>query len=125
MIRTRLPACAWRGCSCWQAKEITMPRKIFAIFLLCLAHQASADPFAGGDASIGKQMVQKHCINCHASSFGGDGSGIYTREDRIVKTAKGLVQQVRNCNTNLGLKWFDDEEMHVAAYLNQTYYHLK
>ena len=82
------------------------------------------DPFAGGDAKIGKQMVEKNCVACHASSFGGDGSAIYTREHRIVKTPKGLIQQVRNCNTNLGLKWFDDEELNVAAYLNQTYYHL-
>jgi hypothetical protein len=35
------------------------------------------------------------------------------------------VQQVRNCKTNIGLQWFEDEELHVAAYLNQTYYHLK
>lgn len=102
-----------------------MTKTLLAAALLCLTASANANPFADGDASLGKQMVQKHCISCHASSFGGDGSGIYTREDRIVKTAKGLIQQVRNCNTNLGLKWFDDEELHVAAYLNQTYYHLK
>lgn len=102
-----------------------MLKTVLALSLLSLTHQAIADPFSGGDAKIGKQMVEKHCINCHASSFGGDGSGIYTREDHIVKTPKGLIQQVRNCNTNLGLKWFDDEELHVAAYLNQTYYHLK
>lgn len=93
-----------------------------ALFATINAH---ADPFAGGDPKIGKQMVEKNCISCHASSFGGDGSGIYTREDRRVKTAKGLIQQIRNCNTNLGLKWFEDEEMHVASYLNQAYYKLK
>jgi len=49
----------------------------------------------------------------------GDGSGIYTREDHRVKSAKGLIAQIRNCNTNLGLKWFEDEEMHVASYLNK------
>ena len=90
--------------------------------LLVAAGLAHADPFAGGDPKIGKQMVEKHCITCHASSFGGDGSGIYTREDHRIKTAKGLLMQVRNCNTNLGLKWFEDEELHVASYLNNTYY---
>lgn len=84
---------------------------------------AQANPFATGDANVGKAMVQKHCISCHAASFGTDGSGIYTREDRKVKTAKGLIGQIRNCNTNLGLKWFEDEELHVARYLNDTYYH--
>lgn len=102
-----------------------MKKLLFALSLLVCINAAHANPFAAGDAKIGKKMVEKNCISCHASSFGGDGSGIYTREDHIIKTSKGLIQQVRNCNTNLGLKWFDDEEMHVAAYLNQTYYHLK
>ncbi|OIQ86578.1 green heme protein [mine drainage metagenome] len=100
-----------------------MLKKLYCLVLLCSAATlAHADPFASGDAKIGRQMVEKHCITCHASSFGGDGSGIYTREDRIVKNAKGLIAQIRNCNTNLGLKWFEDEEMNVASYLNQNYY---
>lgn len=81
-----------------------------------------ADPFAHGNANIGKALVEKHCISCHASSFGGDGSGIYTRDDRKVSDGSALVQQIRNCNTNLGLQWFEDEEIHVARYLNNTYY---
>lgn len=97
----------------------------FVLFVCFATASYAADPFAGGNAAIGKQMVEKNCIACHASQFGGDGSGIYTRENHIVKTPKGLIQQVRNCNTNLGLKWFDDEELNVAAYLNQTYYHLQ
>lgn len=83
---------------------------------------AHAEPFASGDPAIGKQMVEKNCIACHAARFGGDGSKIYTREDRRVKSAKGLVAQIRTCNTNLGLNWFEDEELHVARYLNDTYY---
>lgn len=81
-----------------------------------------AEPFSQGDPAIGKAMVEKHCINCHASRFGGDGSAIYTRDDRLVKSSKGLLAQIRNCNTMLGLKWFEDEELHVASYLNRTYY---
>lgn len=94
------------------------------ICLLCLltATVASAEPFAEGDPAVGKSMVEKNCISCHASKFGGDGSAIYTRENRIVKSSKGLLAQIRNCNTMLGLKWFEDEELHVASYLNKTYY---
>lgn len=100
-----------------------MFRQLVCIALFGLsAALAHADPFAAGDAAIGKQMVEKNCIRCHASSYGGDGSGIYTREDRRVNSASGLLTQIRNCNTMLGLKWFEDEEMHVAAYLNKTYY---
>jgi len=78
--------------------------------------------FSKADAVAGKSLHEKNCISCHASSFGGDGSAIYTREYNKIKTSKGLITQVRNCNTMLGLKWFDDEELNVAAYLNQTYY---
>lgn len=98
----------------------------FALLALLLASlSAHADPFAAGDAKIGKKMVQQNCTSCHISSFGGDGSSVYTRDDRIVKDAKGLLARIRTCETNLNLKWFEDEEMHVAAYLNQTYYHFK
>jgi len=90
--------------------------------LILLSGIASAEPFASADANAGKSLVTKNCVSCHAESFGGDGSSIYTREFRKVKTAKGLVAQVRNCNTMIGLKWFEDEELNVAKYLNQTYY---
>lgn len=95
---------------------------LITALLASMSGMAHAAPFAQADAAKGKALVEQHCISCHASSFGGDGSGIYTREDRIVKSAQGLVQQVRNCNTNLGLQWFDEEELNVARYLNDTYY---
>ncbi|MDI1362422.1 cytochrome c [Methylotenera sp.] len=90
--------------------------------LMLLTGLASAEPFASADANAGKALVAKSCVSCHAESFGGDGSSIYTREFRKVKTSKGLVAQVRNCNTMIGLKWFEDEELNAAKYLNQTYY---
>jgi mono/diheme cytochrome c family protein len=78
--------------------------------------------FTKADVAAGKALHDNNCISCHASSYGGDGSAIYTREYNKVKTSKGLIAQVRNCNTNIGLKWFEDEELNVAAYLNQAYY---
>jgi mono/diheme cytochrome c family protein len=93
------------------------------MFGLCFGLNASANElFSKADIAAGKSLHEKNCISCHASSYGGDGSAIYTREYNKIKTSKGLVTQVRNCNTMLNLKWFDDEELNVAAYLNQTYY---
>lgn len=95
------------------------------VFLLCclLSFAVSANElFAKADLKAGKTLLEKNCVSCHASSYGGDGSGIYTREYAKVKTSKGLVAQVRACNTNLDLKWFEEDELNVAAYLNQTYY---
>jgi mono/diheme cytochrome c family protein len=89
---------------------------------ITLSNLSFAEPYANADELAGKRLIDSNCISCHASSFGGDGSAIYTREFRKVNTSKGLVAQVRNCNTMLGLKWFEDEELNVAKYLNNTYY---
>ncbi len=97
-------------------------KSLFLGCLLLVSSYGSAEPFEGADALAGKALVEKHCISCHAANFGGDGSAIYTREHHKVQTSKGLVAQVRNCNTMLGLKWFEDEELNVASYLNKTYY---
>ena len=90
--------------------------------LAVFASAAQAEPFSQGDAAIGKKLVRENCISCHADKYGGDGSGIYTRDDRKVHSSSQLLAQVRNCNTMLGQQWFEDEELHVARYLNQTYY---
>lgn len=97
-------------------------KSLFLFGLLLISVNAFAEPFANADASAGKALVDKNCISCHAASFGGDGSAIYTREYHKIKTSKGLLAQVRNCNTMIGLKWFEDEELDVASYLNKTYY---
>lgn len=99
-----------------------MIKLVYLFGCIFFSSYAIAAPFENADAHAGKALVEKHCISCHASSFGGDGSAIYTREFRKVNTAKSLISQVRNCNTNLGLKWFEDEELNVAKYLNVTYY---
>ena len=90
--------------------------------LLLIANNGYAEVFKNADTLSGKALVDKNCISCHAQSFGGDGSSIYTREYRKIKTSKGLLAQVRNCNTMIGLKFFEDEELNVASYLNKTYY---
>lgn len=84
-----------------------------------------AEPFPKGDPKIGQTLAAKNCVSCHVSMFGGDGSAIYTRPDRKMKSAQQLLSQVRACNTNVGTNWFPEEELHVAAYLNKTFYKFK
>lgn len=55
--------------------------RYWLIALLSLTFAAQADPLAAGDVKLGKQLVDKNCIACHAARFGGDGSKMYTRED--------------------------------------------
>ncbi len=86
-----------------------LKHSIFLV-LLCISVNLQANElFAKADINAGKALVNQNCISCHASSYGGDGSEIYTREFAKVKSSKGLLAQVRNCNTMIGLKWFEDE----------------
>ncbi len=100
-------------------------RSIVLILAMLALGTAHAEPFPKGDAGKGKQLADKQCKACHVSLFGGDGSGVYTRADRKVKNAQQLASRVAACNTNTGANWMPEEEHHVAAYLNKTYYHFK
>lgn len=42
-----------------------------------------------------------------------------------MKSAEQLAARIRACNNNSGAGWFPEEEAHVAAYLNATYYRFK
>lgn len=95
------------------------------ILTLLASMPALADNTEKGDAKIGKTLHDKSCVACHASRFGEDGSKIYTRADRKVHNAQQLAARVKACNSNVGTNWFPEEEAHVAAYLNATYYHVK
>lgn len=98
---------------------------LLALILTLTAAVASADPFANGDPHAGKALTEKSCTACHVSMYGGDGSKIYTRPDRKVNSPEQLKSRIRACNNNSGAGWFPEEEAHVAAYLNATYYHFK
>lgn len=99
-----------------------MTRYLFLVLSILSFNTTANDLFTNADVKAGKALVEKNCVSCHASSYGGDGSEIYTRAFHKVESPKALVTQVRACNTNLGLKWFEDEELNAAAYLNKTYY---
>ncbi|HYP67302.1 MAG TPA: cytochrome c [Thiobacillaceae bacterium] len=77
------------------------------------------------DVKRGQTLVEKKCMSCHVSMYGGDGSKIYLRPDHKVKNYAQLASRVAWCNTNTGAGWFPDEEADVTAYLNQKYYKFK
>ena len=93
---------------------------------LASAGAALAAPLSKADPAAGAKLFDEaRCAGCHAQRFGGDGSGVFTRPDRKVKSADALLRQVRACVTQLNVQWFPDEEEQVAAYLNQKYYKFK
>ncbi|MEE9304377.1 MAG: hypothetical protein V3U84_11420 [Thiotrichaceae bacterium] len=76
----------------------------------------SSTAFAEGNATNGKTLFDKsQCQKCH-------GTEVFTREDHKVKDVKGLEKQVRLCDSQLSVNWFDDEISDVVTYLNEAFY---
>lgn len=99
----------------------------FALLLgLFFAGAAIAeDALSKADPKQGKALHDTACIACHARYYGGDGSGMYTREQRIVGNRRELLLRVATCNAMVQAGWFPEEEAAVAAWLNQRYYHFE
>ena len=85
---------------------------------ITLATSLAAMPALAADLAHGQQLLKTDCTRCHNDS-------IYTRKDRMVKTAAALHRRVQLCELQLGLKWFDEDINDVAAYLNKNFYHFK
>jgi hypothetical protein len=100
-------------------------------FTLCslvsaLSAHAQSSTFAQGDAATGAKLHDEQaCAACHARRLGGDGSTMYTRAERKVTTPSKLLAQVAYCNAELNSGLFPDDEAHIAAYLDRTYYRFK
>jgi hypothetical protein len=92
---------------------------------ICLALLVPLAALATPDAAEGGKLVQTHkCEACHQSKVYGPTGTIYLRSDRKVTTWARLKSQVAACNTMLKIGLFPEEEEHIAAFLNQTYYKL-
>jgi len=91
----------------------------------CLALLAPLVAWAAPNASEGRKLVQTHkCESCHQDKVYGPEGTIYLRKDRKVTTWAQLKSQVAVCNSMLKTGLFPEEEEHIAAFLNATYYKL-
>ncbi len=70
----------------------------------------------------GKKLHTTECKSCHVGMSGGEGTLIYTRKNRRVNSLTDLENQVRRCESNLELKWFEDDISDVVYYLNTHFY---
>lgn len=97
-------------------KVIKLSVFLFSIFITA-GHAA--------DFESGKSLHDGNCINCHAKLVGGDGTAIYTRENRKIESYTALNKQVRRCRDSLGMPWPEDQIMDVIHYLNKSFYRFK
>ena len=77
------------------------------------------------DINNGKELHNSNCTSCHISMQGGDGSGIYTRENKRIESLPALNKQVRRCRDSLGVPWPEDHVNDVVEYLNTSFYKFK
>lgn len=89
------------------------PTRIALFPILCWVLSAQA-----GEASTAQGLYQQHCTQCHQGE-------VMTRPERKVRNFKALQAQVRRCDANLGLKWFDEDLDAVSNYLNDQFYRFK
>jgi len=98
-----------------------MLRAILSFLAVCICACAW-----GADSAEGRKLVAEHqCETCHHNKTLGDAKAIYLRKDRRVASMEQLKARVALCNSELGLKLFPDEEEHIVAFLNETYYKFK
>lgn len=98
---------------------------ILALVALAFGLAQANEPAKDSHAAAKKLIADSKCEACHAKKTSGDGTRIYTRENRIVKTKTRVVAQVALCNTELNLGLFPEDEAAIAAYLNEVFYEFK
>lgn len=97
---------------------MAVPRIFLAAsVLLAMSCAHAADPAEGK-----KLVAEKKCENCHNNITMGDAKAVYLRKDRRVGSLEKLKTQVGMCNSQLNLQLFPEDEDHIVAYLNETYY---
>ena len=80
---------------------------------------------ANADIKNGKELHDSNCTSCHVSMQGGDGSGIYTRENSRMESYTALMKQVKRCRDSLGVEWPEEHVNDVVEYLNKSFYKFK
>ena len=95
------------------------------ILILLTATLAGGAAWAGDPAVGEKLATAKNCAACHQRLVSGDGSKLYTRADRKLKTLAQLASQVHFCSTQFKTGWLPEDEEHVVAWLNHRYYQFK
>lgn len=98
-------------------RKVSASSAIFTLLLTTMAHG-----FLLGDPNNGKLIHQEKCAACHIGKFGGDGSEIYVRDDRRIKTVEGLMAQVESCDRQIKIGLNDNQINDLVIYLNESYY---
>lgn len=68
-----------------------------------------------GDALEGKRLHDANCIGCHDTT-------VYTRKDRLVRSADALKEQLQGCSHMAKKQFSTAETQNLIKYLNEQFY---
>jgi mono/diheme cytochrome c family protein len=100
--------------------QLTKPRRqsmksILGISLWVLLMPSAYAATLPGDSAEGKRLHDANCLGCH-------NTGIYTRDDRIVKSLDALKKRLGDCSHMANKEFSANETQNLIKYLNDQFY---
>lgn len=93
-----------------------MKRSVLVSLVILLVPSAYAE--LPGDSADGKRLHDANCTGCH-------DTGVYTRKDRIVRSADALKNQVAGCVHAAKKEFSATQRQNIVKYLNDQFYHFR
>jgi hypothetical protein len=78
----------------------------------------SAQAALPGDSAEGKRLHDANCMECH-------DTGIYTRNDRLVRSLDALKEQLGDCSHMAKREFSAIETQNIIKYLNDRFYQFR
>jgi hypothetical protein len=78
----------------------------------------SAQAALPGDSAEGKRLHDANCMGCH-------DIGIYTRNDRLVRSLDALKEQLGDCSHMAKREFSAIETQNIIKYLNDRFYQFR
>ncbi len=92
-----------------------MKKIVLLLIVTCSSSVFAAQDPKAKQEEHAKKLHAKSCVSCH-------DSGVYTREDRRIRSLDALAHQVKRCEAPAQAKWTPQEADGVVNYLNKDYY---
>ena len=77
-----------------------------------------ANAASPGDSADGQRLHEANCTGCH-------NAGVYTRENRQVRSLDALKQQLEGCGHVAKKEFSVTETQSIIKYLNERFYHFQ
>lgn len=108
------------------SRVLSIALSIVVFIIPAFPVQAQERLFKKADIAAGKTLHnENNCSTCHQQRTGKNEKEFYTRLDRKVTTQEKLISQIAYCSSQLSLSFFPEDELNIAAFLNDAYYKLK